>query len=458
MSDEVHHTPNPTEIAALEEQLKSYDLVVRTEAFEQLLSLTGGDLSQKPLRTELANMHCHSFFSHSPFDYSPSSLVWLARQHRIGLMGIVDFHTLDGADEFLTASEQAGIRGSVGVEMRIFIPEFADYVINAVGEPGVYYHMGVGFTTKHIPPGAASVFEEMRQLVAEHNRSIVARLNDYLTPIHVDYGADVLPLTPSGNAIERHIILAFVQKVDLHMDDPVDFWADRIGLPRDQVEELVQSPGKFRNVVRAKLIRRGGMVYSPPDPSSFPSVEQFHEFIVGSGAIPCATWLDGTSPGEQMTEALLDLLIGKGVAALNIIPDRNWNVADPKLREIKVQNLYDVVALADRLDLPLIVGTELNSPGQKLVDDFDAPELVPLRHSFIDGAYFIYGHTEAQRTMGLGYQSAWAHQYFPTRHDRNRFYTELGRQLKPGAKVGHQVGPRAAELAPSQLLDMMRAV
>ena len=34
--------------------------------------------------------------------------------------------------------------------------------------------------------------------------------------------------------------------------------------------------------------------------------------IAACGAIPCAAWLDGTLPGEQAIEELLELLIGKG--------------------------------------------------------------------------------------------------------------------------------------------------
>jgi hypothetical protein len=170
--------------------------------------------------------------------------------------------------------------------------------------------------------------------------------------------------------------------------------------------------------------------------------------IVTCGALPCATWLDGTSAGEQAEEELLELLIGKGVVALNIVPDRNWNIADPDLRRIKVQNLYDVVELAQKLELPLNVGTEMNAHGLKLVDDFDAPELAPVRQAFLDGAYFIYGHTVAQRTLGIGYQSDWAQAELPTREQRNAFYTALGRRVPPGpagrAKL-EQVGMRSAE-------------
>jgi hypothetical protein len=161
-------------------------------------------------------------------------------------------------------------------------------------------------------------------------------------------------------------------------------------------------------------------------------VEEVSELIVACGALPCATWLDGTSTGEQAEAELLELLIDKGVVALNIVPDRNWNVADPDVKRVKVKNLYDVVELTQRLDLPLNVGTEMNAYGLKLVDDFDALELAPVKQAFLDGAYFIYGHTVAQRALGIGYQSEWAQSELPTRRERNGFYTALGRRVPPG--------------------------
>ena len=56
---------------------------------------------------------------------------------------------LDAVDEFLAACDLAGVRGSAGIETRVFIPEFATREINSPGEPGVYYHMGIGFTSGH---------------------------------------------------------------------------------------------------------------------------------------------------------------------------------------------------------------------------------------------------------------------------------------------------------------------
>ncbi|MBK8046397.1 MAG: hypothetical protein IPK16_04240 [Anaerolineales bacterium] len=114
------------------------------------------------------------------------------------------------------------------------------------------------------------------------------------------------------------------------------------------------------------------------------------------------------------------------------MPDRNWNIADPAQAAYKQRKLYEVVALAQALDLPLNVGTEMNSFGQKIVDDFDAPALASVRSAFMDGAHFVYGHTRLQRAWGLGYQSAWAQAYLPSRAARNAFFTAVGKRVEPG--------------------------
>jgi hypothetical protein len=118
---------------------------------------------------------------------------------------------------------------------------------------------------------------------------------------------------------------------------------------------------------------------------------------------------------------------------MNIIPDRNWNIADPETRQLKVAKLHEIVAIAAARDLPINVGTEMNAPGNKLVDDFDVPEMAPVKQAFLDGAHFIYGHTVMQRALGLGYQSAWAQDHLPARRDRNDFYTSVGYRVPPGA-------------------------
>jgi hypothetical protein len=152
----------------------------------------------------------------------------------------------------------------------------------------------------------------------------------------------------------------------------------------------------------------------------------------------------------------MGLMVAKGAVATNVIPDRNWNIADPAVKQMKVAKLYEVVRLSQAMDLPLNVGTEMNSFGQRLVDDLDAPELAPVRQAFLDGAYFIYGHTVLQRALGLGYQSPWAKAYLPARRQRNDFYTAVGYAVPPGQAGMAQLAGISAEMAPEDILRSLR--
>jgi hypothetical protein len=420
-------------VAQLEGDLDDFDPAVRLEALRQLARLADEGAMELPPDREVVNMHCHTFFSFNAYGHSPTSLAWLGRQRGFKAMGIVDFDVLDGVGEFLGACDAVGMRGSAGIETRVFIPEYSDLEINSPGEPGVCYHMGIGFTSSRVPPAVTGILADLAERAAERSQGILVRVNDYLAPVTVDYERDVLPLTPAGRPTERHMVVAYVQAAERTVAHPVAFWADRLGLLPDEMATIMADSPKFQNLIRSKLMKRGGVGYVQPESGMFPSMQDFHALIVACGALPCGAWLDGTTSTEQAIEDWLDFLVGKGVVALNIIPDRNWNIVDRAMRQRKVKNLYRVVELAQALDLPLNVGTEMNSFGQRHLDDFDAPELAPVREAFLAGAHFVYGHTALQRVSGLGYQSGWAQAHLPSRRERNQFYTRVGHLIPPGS-------------------------
>jgi hypothetical protein len=427
----------PDKIETLEAGLDDFDPQVRRRSFLMLLALVkGGRIACSP-PSSAVNLHCHSFFSYNGYGYSPTHLAWLAKKMGLAVMGVVDFDVLDGVDEFLLACDLCGVRGTAGIETRVMIPEFRTLEINSPGEPGVAYHMGVGFIGSQLPDLAAPALANLRQRAASRNLEILERVNAFLAPLAVDYAADVLPLTPSGTATERHMVGAIADKAAEAFDDPTPFWAGKLALPEEELRALMQEdPKGFQNLLRKRLMKRGGVGYIQPVPESFPTVDEFHAIVLAGGAIPCLAWLDGTSSGEQEIESLLDLLMAKGVAAVNIIPERNWHIADPDMKQRKLKALYQFVTLAEARALPVLVGTEMNSPGKPLVDDFAAPELAPLREVFMQGAYFLYGHTCMARWFGMGYQSLWAESHLPERTRKNEFYESVGRLAAPGAYLG----------------------
>ena len=440
------------QLGKLESKLNSFDPRVRGEALHKLaLLMQSGDVRPQP-ETDVVNMHMHTFYSFNALGHSPASLAWLAKAQGFRAAGIVDFDVLKGVDEFLDACETVGTRGSAGIESRVFVPEYGGQEINSPGEPGVCYHMGIGFTSSQVPEGVAGILADLGYRAAERNRGILDRVNAYLDPVTVDYEHDVLPLAPAGNPTERHMVLAYVQVAERTVPDPSKFWAAKLDILPDDLSPLMGDSASFQNLIRARLMKRGGVGYVQPDSGMFPTLESFHKLIVACGALPCCAWLDGTTPTEEAMEKWLDFQVDKGVVALNIIPDRNWNIPDPEIKHIKVRTLYRIVEIAQEMNLPLNIGTEMNSFGQKLVDNLSTPELAPVRKAFVDGAHFVYGHTAMHRALGLGYQGEWAQTHLPTRRQRNDFYTRLGYRILPGHEGIAQLRRFSPDMSPDEML------
>ena len=375
------------------------------------------------------NIHCHTFFSYNTYGYSPSKFAWLARKAGLAVAGVVDFDVLDALDEFLDACKLLGLKSSAGLETRVFVPEFADRVINSPGEPGISYHMGVGFPSAELEGEQKEFLLGLRRTAQQRNRDLMGRVNKHLQPVTLDYEQDVQTLTPSGNATERHMCLAYARKAAdafARADELADFWSEKLGMTIE-TSQLPESKDLL-NAIRAKTMKRGGVGYVQPDRGSFPRMADTNRFILAAGGIPVHTWLDGTSEGEKAIEELLEVAMSTGAAALNVIPDRNYTPGSPGE---KLDNLYKVVELAEKLNLPVVMGTEMNSPGQKFVDDFESEELKPLVPAFLKGAHIVYAHSVLQRQCGLGYTSAWAAKSFESVAEKNRFFERLGRLLQP---------------------------
>ena len=427
----------------LERQLDDFDRNRRREALTALWRGVQSDDDVLPEPGVEVNLHAHTFFSYNAYGYSPSKFAWLARKAGLAVAGIVDFDVLDGADEFLEAARLIGLKGCASLESRVFVPEFATRVINSPGEPGVAYHMGVGF------PGTLShpFLIEMRSAAQKRTRDILARVNAYLDPVRLDFESDVAPLTPNGNATERHLCEAYERKAIAAFPDAgrcAAFWTERLG-------DAPAASAKLQGLIRAKTMKQGGVGYVAPDSGSFPELAKMNRFVAEAGAIPTVAWLDGESEGEQRMEEFIEVAKSSGAAALNIIPDRNYT---PGVRDRKLQNLYDVVALAERLGFPIVAGTEMNAPGHKFVDSFSCAELKPLGPALLRGAYIVYAHSILQRECGLGYLTSWAKDSFSSLAARNEFFDAAGRALRPDTEK--RLAALDAGTAPKQLLEKLR--
>lgn len=442
---------------SLLERTNSFDPAERLSALRDLVRKAGN----YPAVTDWLNMHMHTFFSFNGEGWSPTRIAWEARQRGLYALAICDFDVLQGLEELLAAGDLLGIRSAVGFESRTFFSEYAEHEINSPGEPGVFYFMGMGFVS--LPPvgsSAKAIFDDMLERSHERNRALIERVNRQLPEIALDYDEDVLPLTPAGNATERHIVRAYHEKALERFAGNVPmaavFWSPKLGISTADTEVLLNDVNAFNDKLRSKLMKKGGLGYEQPNEQTFPKLDDVIGMILECRAIPMSAWLDGTSSGEANPREQLELLMGKGVAAVNIIPDRNWNLKNPQEKERKIAELDRYVEVATVLDLPINVGTELNKPGQRFVDDFSVPAMSKHHAAFLHGAQVMVGQTRLLRWADFSYVDEKTVSAFPERKQRNAFFASVGALPPPAPEQIRKLNDMDSENAFSRLADAAR--
>ncbi|MHC4417759.1 MAG: PHP domain-containing protein [Planctomycetota bacterium] len=251
-------------VEELERKLDSFNAVDRGQALGALIEQVETGQITLPEAGASVNLHCHTFCSYNSYGYSPSKFAWLARKVGLAVAGVVDFDVLDALEEFLAAARRLGLKACAGLETRVFVPEFSTRVINSPGEPGISYHMGVGFPKANLEGEQDEFLLNLRKTAQRRNRELLGGVNKYLQPIELDYERDVLVLTPSGNATERHVCLAYARKAKKFFknDDALSqFWAEKLG-PEAESSEMPQGIDLL-NMIRAKTMKRGGVRWYP---------------------------------------------------------------------------------------------------------------------------------------------------------------------------------------------------
>jgi len=440
------------EISQVEHRLSSFDHLERMSVLNQVQGLA----EARDAEQENVNLHFHSFYSYNAEYWSPVRIAWEAKKNDLYAAGIIDFDVLEGLPEFFEAGEILGLRTSVGMETRAFLDEYADREIDSPGEPGVSYIAGTGFY-RMPEKGSVQALELGRynQNAADRNIALIGRINPHVPEIALNYD-EVIPLTPSGNATERHIVSAYIQKAFRAFPDRselVTFWSRILDMDREAGGDLLGNMHGLEDVVRAKFAKKGGLGYVQPSSETFPPVREFFDFVRSCGAIPMESWLDGTSEGEKDGRALLELSGSKGAAALNLIPDRNWNIADEKIKAIKTRNLRNIIETAVSMDMPVHIGTEMNKKGLPFVDDLNGSDLIPYKNIFLEGARIITGHTILGRFADYSYTGEKAESEYPDLNKRNKFFASVGALPAVNIQTGNVLREAGHERSFSMICD-----
>jgi len=378
-------------------KLNDFDLITRTSRLSRLAA----ELTDIP-REPIVNGHGHSFYSHNGEGWSPQRILWEAHQQKLAFFGMTEFDVLDSMEQSFSAGELLGVPVFVNLETRTFCQTLAGEVINSPGEMGVSYAMGAAFHS--LPSGDNKVFlDNLFTTSRARNVAMMDLINGELGNVaKIDYARDVLPLTPKRNATERHMVVAYANMAasNLKGSKLVTYWSTHLQQSEGDVRGLIAEPAKLQAAIRSKFMKEGGVGYVRPDSGSFPDIGEFFAWVKSCGAVPTATWLNGNTVGEANPGRLLDIYRDHGAQALNIIPDRNYakgETVNPE--DIKYRNLQAVIAAAQKKDMPLVMGTELNAPGLPFVDNWEGVHLAPYRELALDGAKYMHQHTVAGREL-----------------------------------------------------------
>lgn len=308
------------------------------------------------------NGHIHTPHSFSAFE-SIEQAFQLVKAEGVSVLGINDFYTTDGYDEFAALAVKHKIFPLFNIEFMALQSHLqeAGVKVNDPSNPGRTYFSGKGLRQ---PAGMSEAsFEKIRNLQMESNRQtyeMVDKLNTFMAEIQVGiiFDAKALHQRLAKNLFrERHIAQAVRIGVFSYYEEDTD--RKRILQKIFSGKEVKSSLDNFavlENEIRGNLLKAGGAAFVPEDPKAFLSLDEVIELIVDAGGIPCYPVLLDDPKGvctdyEADKEKLLQELVKKDVYSIELIPGRN-----------DYQILKDFVTYFHRNGFVITFGSEHNTP------------------------------------------------------------------------------------------------
>ena len=308
------------------------------------------------------NGHIHTPHSFSAFE-SIEQAFQLAKAEGISVLGINDFYTTDGYDEFAALAVKHNIFPLFNIEFMALQSHLqeAGVRVNDPSNPGRTYFSGKGLRQPANMSEAS--FEKIRNLQMESNRQtyeMVERLNAFMAEIQVGiiFDAKALHQRLAKNLFrERHIAQAVRIGVFSYYEEDAD--RKRILQKIFSGKEVKSSLDNFaalENEIRGNLLKAGGAAFVPEDPKAFLSLDEVIELIVDAGGIPCYPVLLDDPKGvctdyEADKEKLLNELVKNDVYSIELIPGRN-----------DFHILKDFVTYFHRNGFVITFGSEHNTP------------------------------------------------------------------------------------------------
>lgn len=308
------------------------------------------------------NGHIHTPHSFSAFS-SIEQAFQLAKTEGVSVLGINDFYTTDGYDEFAELAQKHQIFPLFNIEFMALQNHLqeAGIRVNDPNNPGRTYFSGKGLRQPAVM--SKNSFKKLKDLQEESNRQIyemVEKLNSFLSASNIDiqFNSTELHKNLAKNLFrERHIAQA-IRKAVFEKEETEN---GRKALLQKiysgkEVKSPIEKVAALENEIRGNLLKAGGAAFVPEDPKAFLSLNEVIDLIIDAGGIPCYPVLLDDPKGvctdyEADKEKLLQELIKNDVYSIELIPGRN-----------DFHILKDFVTYFHKNGFVITFGTEHNTP------------------------------------------------------------------------------------------------
>jgi hypothetical protein len=376
------------------------------------------------------NAHIHTPWSFSSFA-SIDDIIEAAVKENIQVLGINDFNTLDGFDEWATKCFNAGIFPLFNIEM-IGLDRNdmeAGRRVNDPNNPGRTYISGKALA---YPPvlseESAGRLDHIRNLSNEHVRQMTLKVNELLAEIDpglmIDFD-EMLAGHTKGMARERHLAGMIRKKIGEKYPDGSRASVIFHSLLGDDFYKIRKGDrAGLENLIRSKLLKAGGAAFVEEDPEIFIEPTEIRDLILDAGGIPTYPFLADFNDGmytdfEGDSEEAASALLDRGFCSVEFIPARN----DYERFRDYVMFLYDrgfIVTFGTEHNAPGIKPLEVRAGGNQSLDD----ELMKINY---EGACILAAHQFLVATEGSGYLDEKGR---PHERERDRFIKRGDRIIK----------------------------
>ena len=349
-----------------------------------------------PMVPQYINNHIHTTYSFSP--YSPTAAVYAARMEGLCTAGIIDHDSISGAEEFIEAARLVDIPVTIGMEARVNMDgtRLQGRRTNNPDQIGVSY-----MTIQSVPHDQIDTLTEFFKpyQAARHarNRKMVARINELLPAIALDYDADVLPLSlanENGGVTERHLMYALAIKLVKQVGKGETMIAklEELGLTlsEKQKKQMLDQEYPFYEYDLLGILKSAFVPKIYIDATDeCPKLADMVKLCNDVDAYLCYAYLGdvgdsvtGDKKAQKFEDDYLDdvfeCLKEEGVKSVTYMPTRNTPAQLTRLR-----------TLCDEYGMFQISGEDINSPRQSFV--IKAMEN-PLFQNLIDATWKLIEH------------------------------------------------------------------